>query len=98
MIGHLGEATGTSGEVGNEPLFQPISHLGEATRTFSVNPTVLNSAGVFGDLSTAFGIAAPAFSPLSLANKPLLGVSTEGATSAATGFLGHDGFELKNLQ
>ena len=57
-IGHLGEATGATGEIGNEPVLQPLSHLGEGTGTFSVNPTLENSAGVFQDISTAAGVMA----------------------------------------
>lgn len=56
LLGHLGEATGATGEVGNEPLFQPISHLGEGAGTFSGNPTLENSAGLFQDISVAAGI------------------------------------------
>jgi hypothetical protein len=56
QIGHLGEATGETGEIGNEPLFQAIRDLGKTPGTFSVNPTLENSAGVFQDVSVAVSL------------------------------------------
>lgn len=67
-IGHLGEATGATGYVGNEPLFQPIANLGTGTGTWWGDPTLANSAGVFQDISTAFGTAVAGLSALPSAN------------------------------
>jgi RHS repeat-associated protein len=67
-IGHFGEATGATGQIGNEPVFQPISHLGEGAGTFSVNPTLENSAGVFQDISTTAGVMAITLDQLPIGN------------------------------
>ncbi|MEI9961408.1 MAG: hypothetical protein WDM76_09870 [Limisphaerales bacterium] len=58
-IGHLGEATGTSGYVGDEPFFQPIANLGTGTGTWWGDPTLANSAGAFQDISTVATLGAP---------------------------------------
>ncbi len=67
-IGHLGEATGATGEIGNEPVLQPISHLGEGTGTYFGNPTLENSAGVFQDISTTAGVMAITLDQLPIGN------------------------------
>jgi RHS repeat-associated protein len=60
QLGHLGEATGNTGYIGDEPLFQPIANLGVGTGTYFGNPTLANSAGLFQDISVFLGIAATA--------------------------------------
>jgi hypothetical protein len=62
QIGHLGEATGRNGYIGDEPLFQPIANLGMGSGVFSADPSLANLAGVFQDMSTFLVTAAPAFS------------------------------------
>jgi len=58
QIGHLGEATGRTGYVGDEPLFQPFTHLGEGAGRFSVDMSRENGAGLAQDVSVVFGTVA----------------------------------------
>ncbi len=71
QIAQLGEATGTTGYIGDEPLLRPLANLGTGTGNWSANPTLENSAGVFQDISTFFTVTATGFSALPSANTPV---------------------------
>lgn len=53
--------------------YASIPYLGSGSGTFSADPSWANSAGVFGDVSTAASLAAFGVSPLAGANAPLFG-------------------------
>jgi RHS repeat-associated protein len=50
---------------------QALGHVGEGSGTFSANPTLANSAGVFSDISIIAGTIAGGVSPIAEFNSPL---------------------------
>lgn len=54
--GALNTVFSIAGGIANTP--QGLGHFGEGTGTFSADPTLLNAAGMFGDISLAAGAAA----------------------------------------
>jgi RHS repeat-associated protein len=89
--GALNTAISVVGNVLNTP--QAIANVGTGTGTFSANPTLANSAGVFSDISIVAGTLSAGFAPLPSANVPIgygnvvyryVG-ENEAATAEATG-------------
>jgi hypothetical protein len=67
--GALNSALSVVNNVLNTP--QAIGNVGTGTGTFSANPTLANSAGVFSDVSIVAGTLAAGFAPLPSANVPI---------------------------
>ena len=67
--GALNTAISVVGNVLNTP--QALANVGTGTGTFSANPTLANSAGVFSDISIVAGTLSAGFAPLPSANVPI---------------------------
>ncbi len=69
VAGTLNTGVSIVGNVLSSP--QALGHLGEGSGTFSADPTLANSAGVFSDISIAAGTLAGGLSPIAAANTPI---------------------------
>jgi RHS repeat-associated protein len=69
VAGALNTGISVVGGIASSP--QAIGHVGEGSGTFSANPTLANSAGVFSDISIAAGTLAGGLSPIAAANTPI---------------------------
>jgi RHS repeat-associated protein len=69
VAGTLNTGISIVGNVLSTP--QAIGHLGEGSGTFSADPTLANSAGVFSDISIVAGTLAGGLSPIAAANTPI---------------------------
>jgi RHS repeat-associated protein len=69
VAGTLNTGISIVGNVLSSP--QAIGHLGEGSGTFSADPTLANSAGLFSDISIVAGTLAGGLSPIAAANTPI---------------------------
>ncbi len=69
VAGTLNTGISIVGNVLSSP--QALGHLGEGSGTFSADPTLANSAGVFSDVSIVAGTLAGGLSPIAAANTPI---------------------------